>query len=148
MASLVDALKQLSIILGSVDGVARAFTEAPEGLDEFPSFVIYTSAGTQTLFPEEDTPMGKATRKHTTKAILYIAFSEKYDFAEIENRARPFIEKVYDKLLENLTLNGTVETLLSPISYSFGTSRLAGYEYWTIMFDISYRVRPSVTTRS
>ena len=148
MASLVDALEQLSSILRTVDGVARVFPEAPEGIVEFPSFVIYTGSGTQTLFPEEDTPMGKVTRKHSIKAILYIEFSEKFDFPEIESRARPFIEKVYDKLLKNLTLNGTVETLLSPISYSFGTSRLAGFEYWTIMFDISYRVRPSVTTSS
>ena len=147
MANLNQALEQLSIVLGTVDGVRRTYPEAPETLNDFPCFVIYTQTGTQSLFPEADTPMGKATRQHSVKAILYLGTEEHFEFSEIEKRARPFIEPVFDKLLENMSLNGTIETFMSNMSYSFGTSPVGGIRYWTIMFEIPFRLRTAVTIR-
>jgi len=138
--SIENIITQLAVLEAEITGVVVAHDETPEALGEFPCFVNYPLVGELHFDAAEF-----AISDHTIRCELRVARGH---LPEAENLARPFITLFRDKMAANLTLNGSVTSIMT-IRYEYGVLTWAAgtpkeEKHFGIRFEVDVEHKESV----
>lgn len=128
--TLDDALDQLATLIGQIDGI-RIATSMPTGRSAQWPIAICTP-GTGSWNTESS---GLVKELHTLSVQVHVPWK---DLPRAITKIRPLGKLIKDKILGNLTLNSTVDTV-NEIRYTFGLLGLAHLD--TIGWDIEVDVK-------
>lgn len=133
--SLQDAITQLQTIIGELDGIRQAPTTAPDKITQFPFAVAYPGGGSFDLRSS-----GWYKGLHTIILEVHIA---RKDLPRDIATAMPFIELIPAALDANPTLNGAVDTIVSPITYQF---QELGWEGDVLTLGFRFNIQVKINT--
>ena len=137
--SIETIITQLAVLEAEITGVHVAHDDSPEALNEFPAFVNYPTGG-----PFIYSASGPNLTIHTIHADLHVSRSV---LPHDENQLRPFVQRVWAKLADNLTCNGTCEHLIL-VRYDYGRLGYGAQETLGIRFTLSAKEKDDTITVS
>lgn len=119
MSSPQDAIARIQTIARGLAGIQEAPEYPPESANQFPFALTYYREG-NTAFE-----MGWRKGLHTVFCELHV--SRQVLPAAIRT-AMPYLDLMLDALQNDPTLNGTVDTIVSPVTHTFGRLEFGGQE--------------------
>ena len=138
MATLQDAIEAIQDVALTLSGVKEAPDYPTEAMNQFPFVVTYAASGTW-------------ERESDWKKGLHTIFAEIHVSRELLPRAiaqtMPYAETFPNALLNDPTLNGTVDTIVGEIRYTFGRLSLGGNqdEHIGFRFEIQVKQQNGIT---
>ena len=119
-----------AITAGTLSGIRKVFTEAPDALNELPAVQILPDDG-DLVYPRKS---GLREIKHHLKLLLYVVSGG--SLAEAETLLRPYVQKVIGVFDQHITLGGAA--MSSGITrYEYGILSYAGVDYLGITFSLT-----------
>jgi len=129
----VDAIVTAAAgVLTGVDGIAQAFTDAPEALAQFPCVVIIAEKG-EIVWPRRPN-----LRDTTHDLRMLFLVSRGGDLAGADKTLKPWIDQVVAAFDAAVTLGGAC-LAAGVVSYEYGKVEYAGVEYLGITFTLRAR---------
>lgn len=135
MSTLQQAIANLQTIIGAIPGIRQAPDTAPEKITQFPFAVAYPESGSIDLRSG-----GWYKGLHTIVLELHVA---RKDLPRDIATAMPFIESIPAALDANPTLNGSVDTIVSPVNYQF---QELGWEGDVITLGFRFNIQVKINT--
>jgi len=128
--SLENIITQLALIESTIKDIRRAYDKLPESISELPCILNVPTSGAFKRRPD-----GIWQVDHQIKIQLLVI---RADLPEADTRLRPFIERVPNKLNQNIHLNNSCNTS-QVLSYFYAKIEYAKTEYLGIeyMFQVS-----------
>lgn len=117
-------------ICKGIDGIANAYSDAPDSLISFPCAVVYPGKG------NIDWPRNSHVRRVTHDLVLDVYFSKGTDTASSDRMAKSYIDTFINTFDQNITLQGTV-TNSGLSDYTYGVLEYAGVQYVGIKFTLT-----------
>ena len=114
MATLHDAIKEIQVVIGALNGIKRAPVNPPEQMDAFPFVVCYARTGVL-----KSGPIEQMTGLHDL--IVELHMSREPDLPKVIGKLMDFSNLIPNALflaIKNSTFT-TVQTF-GPINYTFG----------------------------
>lgn len=130
--SVATVIDQLVVIESGLSGVKVAHDETPETLSEFPAFINFPSSGTFTVGPG-----GQGVKKHLATLIAEVHLTRQI-LPQAEAAARPYIESFADAILADVTLGGTVDSVLE-IRWTYGVLAFGAEQHLGCRFELDYK---------
>lgn len=128
---IANAVAALQALVGSIPGIRGAPSTPPDQINAFPFAVAYPASGDwQRTRP--------GTREGTQKIICEVHFS-RVNLAEDVREALPYGDLVAEKLLNHLTLSGTVFDV-ERVDWTFGPMRWGAVDTIGWRFTVSVRM--------
>lgn len=134
LAAAIQALQDKTIKL---TGVREAPDYPPGQLGPTPLFLAVPSSGECTGQNQD-----LAKNRHVIALQLWIA---RNDLARDVTVLLPYIDSVSNMLLKDVTLAGTVETIVPPITYTVGSRQYANQDYLVCEWLITVKQENAIT---
>ena len=126
--TLKNIMTQIANVEMTIDGIKRAYDQAPPAINQFPCFINFPEAGEVNRSPS----LRRTT--HTIKLLLYV--TKGADLPSAESELRPYYDKTMDAFDTHLTLFGFCSNS-QIVRYAYGVLSYAGQPYLGISFDLS-----------
>lgn len=110
---LTTAIEYLIARMGEIDGMRSFPKRPPDKISDFPFATAFPGTGVIGL----GNPLNSRRDVHTIILEIHVA---RKDLPNDIDRVLPFVDRVGTKLQNDVTLGGTVETIVGDISYTFG----------------------------
>lgn len=128
--SLADVISGVVAVQKTIPGVAHAYDNAPEAINEaLPAFITSASAGSV------EWPREPGVRTITHEIVMDLFVNRGGDLSAADKVLKPFVDQVIETFDQNITLNGTCLNS-GGITYKFGKLTYAGVEYLGIKFTL------------
>lgn len=132
--TLDDAADQLHTTVTAITGLNDPGTTAPESINTFP-FVV--------TMPDSGSWMTEAANQkkglHTLRCEIHVPLR---NFPTNKNEVQGYGETVYDAIVTDPTLNGTVDTVIG-VRYTFGPLGYGTLETYGYAFEVDVKIRSS-----
>ncbi|MBI1296666.1 hypothetical protein GC175_17055 [bacterium] len=119
--------------VGALDGIERVYGDPPESLNEFPCVYCYVGDGEMELISE-----GYQRGIHT---LVLIIMQSRTQLPQAADAIKQWPQKVFDALAADVTLGGTVASIVWPLRYRVG---MIGYgpanAYLGVRFELKVKV--------
>ena len=135
--SLQAILSQLATLEADIEGIRAAYDETPEGLSVFPCFINYPQRG-ELHWAASDF----ARSDHTIVCELHVT---RQSLPQDEALARPFVGLFRNMIVGHITLEGTCEQVLPPITYEYGRLTFGTETHLGVRFIIRVVEKENVT---
>lgn len=137
--SVEAIITQLAVLEAEIEGVLAAHDESPEALNEGMVFVNYPTGGTFIY-----SAGGPCLAIHTIHADFHVSRSV---LPHDENQLRPFVQRMWAKIADNLTCNGTCEHIIL-VRYDYGRLAYGQQETLGIRFTLEAKEKDDTITVS
>lgn len=140
-----DAVAALQTIVGAISGIRSAPDEPPERAAAFPFIICHQSTGTFETETANDGTDTAVKGLHTIVLQLHVA---RRDLPRAYAKAIPYPELIKNVIFKqaNLTLSGTIDTIVSEISYTFGDLEYGGVDTLGYIFQIPVKIKNDTAT--
>ena len=128
LQAAIDAIQDLML---TISAIREAPDEPPDTINVYPFAVCFASSGAWT-------PQSAAWKKGLHTITLQVHWARK-DLARDVTKAMALVETIPNLLCNNPTLAGTVDTIVYPLTYTFGALSWGGVD--TIGFDFKIPVK-------
>lgn len=137
MGTLVQAIAALQDLTGALTGVREAPDYPPGAIGPTPTFLAVPSSGQYTGQNQD-----LAKNRHVIALQLWVS---RNDLARDVRDMLPYIDTVSNLLLKNVTLSGTVETIVTPITYTVGPREYGNQTYLVCEWQITVKQENAVS---
>ena len=137
MGTLVQAIAYIQNLAGALDGVREAPDYPSGSIGVTPLFLAVPSSG-------EYTGLNRLLAKNRHVIALQLWVSRK-DLARDVKLLTPYIDTISNMLLANVTLGGTVETIIMPITYTVGAREYGSATYLVCEWLITIKQENAIT---
>lgn len=137
MGTLVQAIAALQDLTGALTGVREAPDYPTGSIGVTPIFLAVPSSG-------EYTGLNSLLAKNRHVIALQLWVSRK-DLARDVKLLTPYIDTVSNMLLANVTLGGTIETIIMPITYTVGAREYGSATYLVCEWQITVKQENTIT---
>lgn len=128
LQSAIDAIQDIML---TISAIREAPDEPPEAINVYPFAVCFAGSGEW-----HQEPAGMKKGLHTI--TLQVHWARK-DLPRDIQKAMALVETIPNEIMDDPTLATTVDTIIDPITYTFGALSWGGVD--TIGFDFKIRVK-------
>jgi hypothetical protein len=130
--SLEEACEALARLLKDLPNIQRAHSNPPNSLNQLPALLVYPSSGT---FEAVSHGLGRAI--HTISVEIIHA---RQSLPSAVEQVRKWPEEVYRILLQNPTLEESVQHIVWPVTYRILPLRYGSDVFFGIRFEIKVKI--------
>lgn len=134
--SLTAAITQLVTIAGNISGVARAYSDPPESISEFPAAIVYAGRGTL-----EGISSGLSRHLHTIRIDI---LSSRQQLPQAISEAKGWPDALMTGLRANEQLSGAVSAIVWPVVYEATVLPYSNLTHYGIRFEVTVKIMEAV----
>ena len=134
---LVAAIADLQGTIGALTGIREAPTYPGDKLPPLPSSFCFVASGEW-----KQQPAGARTGLHVLRLQIYW---DRKDLARDVTKAMVYVETIPNAIMADYTLGGTEDTVVDPITYTFGAMEWTGMQTIGYSYDITVKIMEAIT---
>ena len=134
---LVAAIADIQATVGALTGIREAPDYPTDQTSVFPTSFCFAGSGEW-----KQQPAGSRTGLHTI--TLQIHWDRK-DLPRDVTKALGFCETIPNAIMKDYRLGGTVDTVVDPITYTFGVLEWGGIQTIGWSFNITVKIMEAIT---
>lgn len=131
-----DACDRIMTLMDGLSWIKAAPADPPAAPAQFPFAALFPQEGTSTLAADVKQDL------HTVALEIHWALR---DMPRQVGDAKDRLDDVLNELHNDPTLNGTVDTIVSPITYEFGPMEYGALKTLGFIFHITFKQRTAVS---